>query len=183
MPIDATPGSSTADSYLTLARAAALADDDIGPAARDWELAPWEDQERSLKRATRELDAYLRTSGTARYSSTQALLYPRAVDVTAGVPTIPPYVEGATWAQAKHLLRNASVIDAAQTRKARAMDSASEPNTSYSADMRASATNLCDEAMGYLAGGNTGAATIYSVRIGTDYSYPVTGTDTSELLP
>jgi hypothetical protein len=179
----ATPGDSAANSYLTLDQADVLAAEDLGPASVSWLVASRNDRRAALKRATREIDAHLRTSGPARYSSTQSLLYPRAVDVTAGVATIPRWITGATYAQAKHLLRNAAVLDAAQTRKARAMDSASEPNTSYAADMRASPTNLCDEAMGYLAGGKAGAATITSVRIGTDYSYPVTGTDTSELLP
>ena len=86
MTLDATVGGTSADSYLDVATADGLAAADIGRAATAWAAASTDSKERSLKRATREIDAYLRSSGIARYSASQSLLYPRAVDVANGTP-------------------------------------------------------------------------------------------------
>lgn len=84
--MDATVGGAQADSYLSLAAARDLAEQDLGLAAARWLEAVVTDaqRQRALMRATREVDAYLATSGV-RWSTTQALLYPRAVDT---LPTL-----------------------------------------------------------------------------------------------
>lgn len=87
--MDATVGGSLADSYLSLAAARALAEQDLGPAASRWLEATVPDlkREAALRRATREIDAYLRDSGV-RLSTTQALLYPRAVDTLTSLTIV-----------------------------------------------------------------------------------------------
>ena len=88
----------------------------------------------ALKRATREIDEYIH-SGYPRHSATQALQFPRAtVDVDSlGAPYIPAAIRHGTYYQAIYLLSNAAVIDRANTRQARNVSQASEPNTSYTA--------------------------------------------------
>lgn len=131
MSLDATPAGNTADSYLTVAGADALAGADYGPEVTSWGTADTDTKERALKRATREIDAYLGT-GWPRYSATQSLLFPRSVDVVSSLPVIPVGLTRATYQQAIYVVRNAKVLAAAGTRGARNMQSASEPNTSYS---------------------------------------------------
>jgi Putative DnaT-like ssDNA binding protein len=260
MTIDATVGGALADSYIDVATADAFAAADYGRAASTWQgTASTDSKERVLKRATREVDAYLRSSGVVgRFNSLQTRLYPRPVDTvsalgiasssvaspsnittiaphgfTSGqsvtitghtgstpalagpyvitvtgartftipvnvtvagsggsvtnpsVPTIPvlPYgIQAATYAQAKFLLSNATMLDDAQTREARGLISGAEPQVAYTLSQAAEPV-LCDEALGYLQGALGGAATIHSVIIGTDYSYPVLGVDSGDLLP
>lgn len=257
MALDATVGGANADSYLSVAAADLLASADVGRAATTWAaLTTTTDlKERALKRATREIDAFLRTSGAARFAATQLRLYPRAVDaasslwivsssaaaasvittrgphgftsgqtvVIAGhtgstpslngshvvtvtgettftipvtvsvagsggtltnasvnpIPYIPSAVRLATWAQAKFLnAGGANVIDAADIRSARQMQSASEPNISYSQEEGGAAPFLCAEAKAHLQGAFGGAATIRSVAVGTSYS----AWDTTDLV-
>lgn len=184
MTFDATVAGSTANSYLSTAAADALAAGDAGPGAAAWLATDVPSQQKVLQRATREVNAYLRSSGIARYSATQALLYPRAVDVLSNTPFIPTPVQFATYAQAKFLNVNAAVLDAAQARKARGIDSGSEPNVSWSArSMPADVPFLCDQALGFLQGIYGRAATVRSVVIGTAYTYPVLGDPGLDVLP
>ncbi len=84
--IDATVGGVLTDSYLSVAAADALARDDLGPSAARWRQSTTTlaDRERALVRATREIEAHMRSS-QLRYSQTQALAFPRAIDVVASL--------------------------------------------------------------------------------------------------
>lgn len=130
MALDATPGGALSDSYLSVAAADALAGNDVGPEVVRWIAATNAEKEAALRRATRDLDAYLRT-GWRRYSTAQALLFPRSIDVTGGGPFIPRALELATYEQATYVLMNAGVMDRAATRRARELQTVAEPNTSY----------------------------------------------------
>jgi hypothetical protein len=153
MALDSTVAGASANSYLAVADADAFAADDLGPEATFWVAASSGDKEKALKRATREIDAYLR-SGWVPYVATQALLFPRAVDY-AGTPAaafIPTSIKRACYEQATFVLRNASVLDNAQTRRARDVQSASEPNISFSERTDSEATQLSPSALHYLEG-------------------------------
>jgi phage gp36-like protein len=176
MTLDATIAGATANSYLTVAAADSYAGDDLGPEAAAWLAAVTADKEKALKRATREIDGYLR-SGWVRYSAAQALLFPRAIDYS-GTPAaayLPSNVKLACYEQATYVLRNAKVLDNARTRRARDVQSASEPNISFAE--RASTTRsgaaspdvdaamLSDAALGYIegfrrAGGSRGLTSV-----------------------
>lgn len=138
MALDSTVAGTNADSYLSVADADALAAADLGPEADAWRAlsnampADVEQKERALKRATREIDAYLR-SGWARYVSGQALLFPRLIDYrgTPAVPFVPTDIQRATYEQATFVLKNKDVLDYARTRRARDVQSASEPNLAF----------------------------------------------------
>lgn len=86
MTLDATVGGPLSDSYLSVAAADELASVDLGPAAGRWRApdVTVAMRERALLRATREIDAYLQSSGI-QYSSGQSLLYPRAVDTASSL--------------------------------------------------------------------------------------------------
>jgi hypothetical protein len=132
MTLDATVAGAAADSYLTIAAADALAGSDMGPEADRWLAATTTvfDREKALKRATREIDGFVRT-GWPRYSGTQARVFPRSIDQTSsGVAYIPPAILQATYHQAAYILANAAVIDRASARHARDLSSSSEPDTS-----------------------------------------------------
>lgn len=184
MAFDATVAGATANSYLTVAEADAIAAARVGPFAALWRDAATTQQakEQALQQATSEVDAYLGSSGIAHYSATQALLYPRAGDVLNNVPFIIQAVRQATFAQAKFLNANAAVLDAAETRKARGIESGSEPNVTWTLGAGDDKTHLCDEAEAYLTGAVGGAATVRSVVLGTGYSYPLAG-DPGNLIP
>lgn len=131
MTIEATPAHADANSYLTVAEADALAGDDLGPEPTSWLAAETDQKERALKRATREIDARLREQHAD--VSERPLLIPRGIDVDADdEPYIPRAVKLATYQQAIYVLKNATVLAAANTRRARNMESASEPEISYS---------------------------------------------------
>lgn len=153
MALDSTVAGAQANSYLSVADANALATDDLGSEAIAWLEATHEQREKALKRATREIDGYLR-SGWARYSAAQALLFPRAIDYagTPIAPLIPRNVELACYEQATYVLKNATVIDNAHTRRARDMHSASEPNISYTERPDADTPAISDAALLYLEG-------------------------------
>lgn len=134
MTLDTTIAGATADSYITVAWAIAYAGTrDMGPEADKWldpatEIAQ---HERALRRATSDIDAYVRT-GYPRYSATQALRFPRSVDVDAAdAAIILEEIRRATYHQAVYVLANATVIDRASSRHARNAASASEPNIQY----------------------------------------------------
>lgn len=183
MAFDATVAGNAANSYLSVAEADALAAADVGPSVTAWNAASQSAKENALQRATREVNAYLRSSGIALYSATQALLYPRSVDVLNNTPFIPNAIRFATYAQAKFVNANASVLDAAETRKARGIESGSEPNVSWTLGAPGDKTHLCDEAEAYLTGIFSQASSVHSVVIGTAYSYPVTGDPGLDVLP
>lgn len=133
--IDATVAGASANSYITVAAADGFAEDDYGAEAEKW-LSPSIEvpqRERLLKRATREIDEYLRASWT-RYSATQALAFPRNVDAPASVALVPQDIQWATYAQAAYILKNGHAIDKANARHARQLSQFSEPNTSGSID-------------------------------------------------
>jgi hypothetical protein len=175
MPIDVTPGGVSANSYMTIAAADVLATDDLGPEAAKWLSAGEDEKESALKRATREIDEYLR-SGWTRYSTTQRLRFPRSVDLDAdSEPIIPRGIELATYQQAIYVLKNASVLAAANTRRARNMQSASEPEISYSQSEGDDGTSiLSGQALHYLSGfrvapRSTRAGSVRSVRVSSGF--------------
>lgn len=170
MAIDATVAGATANSYLTVAAADALAADDMGPEVVKWQAATTTTAERevALKRATREIDDYLRT-GYAPYSAAQALRFPRArVDVISGAPVIPKPIGHATYYLAAFLLLNAAVIARRDARKARGQSSYSEPNTS-GVESEDATPDWPDRVMRALAGfavvGRAGSRSLGSVRL------------------
>lgn len=174
MALDATPGGAAADSYLTVAGADALSVDDLGPEVDAWTAATTATKEKALKRATREIDAYLR-SGWARYSSTQALRFPRARDVdAAGDPFIPVDLQRATYQQAIYVNRNATVLAAANRRRARNVTNASEPDVSYTqGDPEEPIASMSAMAIHYLTGyataPKTARATVRSARVSSGF--------------
>lgn len=132
MTLDATPAGASANSYLTVAGADALAEDDLGPEATGWlDADDVATKERALIRATREVNAYLPPDGS-RHTPSQALRFPRPGDLSGGSPLIVRDIELATYHQAIYLHKNHAVLAQANTRRARGMQSASEPNLSYS---------------------------------------------------
>lgn len=132
MALDAEVGGATANSYIDVEDADAFASADYGPERETWLDAGEADKELVLQRATTEIDDAARPTYTP-YSSTQALRFPRYIDYTSApiTPFIPVAVKRATYYQAAFLLRNAKVIAAADTRRARDAQSVSEPNVSY----------------------------------------------------
>jgi len=140
----ATPGAADANSYLTVAAADALRDQDFGPEADAWLKTDATDKEAILQRATREVDGYMRSG----YPETSApLLFPRGVDVDDdGEPYLPRAVVLATYQQAIFLAKNATVLAAANTRRARNVQSASEPDVSYTQGSGNATPILSDQA-------------------------------------
>jgi hypothetical protein len=153
MSLDATVAGTSANSYIAVATADGFAGDDLGAEAVKWLDAGTvtATKEKALKRATRELDAYLRT-GWPPYSTTQALLFPRAVDVVSSSPVIPRSIQLACYQQAIYLVANADVLAAANTRRARAMSSASEPNVAFTETADDGSNELSPQALQYLSG-------------------------------
>lgn len=171
MALDATVAGADADSYLSVADADALAAADLGPEVDQWLAAEEADKERALKRATRELDSYVRT-GWRQYASTQALTFPRLIDVDADGPFLPRDIRLATYEQATYVLANAKVLDRANTRRARDMQSASEPNLSYSRPTEDDAMGaLSEAALAYLVdyGSQGTKRSVRSVRMASGY--------------
>jgi hypothetical protein len=133
MALDVTPGGSASDSYLSLADALLFANADLGQFATHWKSGDGVTdavRETALRRATRDIDRYVGSS-VDRWVTTQRLAFPRYEDVDAlGLPIIVPRLKEATYQQAIYVLSNADVIDAASTRRARALTNFSEPNVS-----------------------------------------------------
>lgn len=164
MALDSTVAGANADSYLSVADANTLAAADLGSEAAEWAAsADTARKEQALKRATREIDKYLR-SGWTRYSPTQRLLFPRAVDYngTPAVPFIQQDIRLATYEQATYLFANADAIDAAGIRWARANQGEVASNEQESGDYLVSPA-----AKAYLDGFRRGASGrgIRSVRV------------------
>lgn len=176
MAIVATPASESADSYLTVAVADALAGDDLGPEADTWRKAELALKEAALRRATREVDSYVAT-GWLPYDGDQALVFPRAdVDVdVAGDPLIPRKVVLATYQQAIYLLKNRDVLAAMNAHRARQGET--DPDASYGVDPSNGPSIISPMALHYLAGfrtapragkgGNVGSIRVASGFLGT----------------
>ena len=130
MPLDATVAGASADSYLTVADADALANEDLGPQAVGWLAASVPMKEKALKRATREIDLFIGDLGGLRYAATQRLLFPRAIDVsgTPATPFIHRSIRSATYEQAAYVLANADKLDEAAQRRARGLFAYSNPD-------------------------------------------------------
>lgn len=152
MTLVATVGAANSNSYLTVAAADALAGSDMGPEADLWLNATTTvtDREKALQRATREIDGYVRP-GWPKYSGTQALRFPRSIDVASSVAYIPPDVLQAAYHQAAYILKNKAIIDKANARHARGMSQFSESNLSGSNDEDV-VNIISPRAMHYLAG-------------------------------
>jgi len=173
MALDATVGGASANSYLTVEEADALAAADYGPEVSTWLSVGAEAKGQVLMRATREIDGYLRT-GWPPYATDQALLFPRAIDVTGSpaAPYLPRTLKLATYEQATYLLRNAAVIDQAAARRARDLQSASEPNVAYTRPSGGQdAPVLAPGAAHYLAGYRSSATSrgVRSVRMASGH--------------
>lgn len=134
MALDATIAGSSANSYLTVAEADEAASNDLGRFAEKWLAAPLDRKERCLIRATREISS--RIGPTVRFSSSQALAWPRSIDYTgvapATVPILHPELLRATYEQAIFLNVSAEVLDDAAGRRAQGTFSASDDNGSFS---------------------------------------------------
>jgi hypothetical protein len=177
--LDATVAGASANSYLTLEAAAALNAERLGPQAARWSAASETDRIKALISASVYIDAAVRTG--LRYISTQRLVFPRAVDVLAGVPFIPLDVQRATFEQALHLLSNAHLMDDNAARRARGMFQFDEQGGP-------SGTLAIDGAIGLLSPmaqfflkrvvplTGSGSGRVSSVRIHSRYSRPRAGT-------
>jgi hypothetical protein len=127
MALDTTIAGATTDSYISVTQADAMAERRLGREADSWKAASVTDKERALRQAATDIDSLVR-SGT-RYLTTQALLFPRTVDVdTAGDPYLLPRVKDAQYEQAAYLIHNANLISDAASRRARGLFSFSEDN-------------------------------------------------------
>lgn len=174
MALDATVAGASADSYLTVAAADLLAADDLGPEAERW-TAPSTtvlEREQALKRATREIDAYVPT-GYPPYATTQALVFPRSIDVVSGAPVIPSALKRAAYHQAAFVLLNAGTIDRASQRHARNLSQHSETGTSGTQGEDASSV-MSPRALHHLAGvglvsRSRIAGTVHSARVASGF--------------
>lgn len=130
MALDATVAGSAANSYITVGEADELAADDLGPQADGWIAAAAALKEKALKRATREIDAFLPSAGAARYATTQALLFPLKAYVEGVLqsPALPSVVKRATYEQATYVLANAKFLDEAAARRAHGLFSYQNPD-------------------------------------------------------
>lgn len=131
--IDATVAGAAANAYITLAESEAYAEGDLGHDAVAWIAAADDDKAKAIIRATDDIRGYQTTVGDP-YSTAQALLYPRAIDIVAAtlVAYIHANVKRATYEQAKYVLQNADTIDEAGTRRARGLISFSDDDGSGS---------------------------------------------------
>lgn len=129
MTLDATVAGDTANSYLEADEADAFAATDAvnGEA---WLAAEDEAKDRALMAATNDVDLFKRSVAT-RYSATQALLFPRDVDIdSSDDPIILADIRRATYEQGVYLVRNAKLIADAAARRARALYSFSDDDGS-----------------------------------------------------
>lgn len=127
--LDVTVAGPSANSYLSVADADALADADLGKNAKRWLSATTDEKERALLRAARDLDDYVERVA-ARYDeiTPQALLFPRSSDVLNNVAFIPGSVARAAYEQASYLMVNADQIDDAASRRAQGLANYSNPD-------------------------------------------------------
>jgi hypothetical protein len=176
MPLIAVPGSASANSYLSVAEADALAAAlGLGRAATKWTAAASGLKEKALIRATSEIDAFIATAGSP-WSSAQSLLFPRLVDFAVVLGEATPFiienVRKATYEQAVHLLLNADLIDDANTRRARGLIQFSDDDGSGSVvSVRPEFGLMSSQALAYLRPlRGLGRASLTSVPIASSYS-------------
>ncbi|MCA1570312.1 MAG: hypothetical protein LC798_08350 [Chloroflexi bacterium] len=126
MPLDTTPGGALADSYLSIAEADALANSRMTGYPAVWLALANEEKEKALRQATVDVDVHV--NSTPRYSTTQALLFPRSTDYLGepAVPFIHARVKEATYYQAAYLAANHELLDQAAQRRARQLFSFDE---------------------------------------------------------
>ena len=174
MALDATIAGASANSYLTVAAADALAADDLGRFAEAWKLAPLDKKERALIRASREISA--RYGPTVRFSAAQALAFPRSIDATGAVPVA--FLQGdlvrAAYEQAIYLITVADTLDGAAMRRAQGTFTASDDNGSYSLASDPQLGRIAPEALVALAalrGSARSSRTIKSVQL-TSSTWP-----------
>lgn len=182
MTLDATVAGPTANSYLTVADADALAAVDLGRNAAQWLDAATTTaiKEAALQRATREIDGNFPIAGMwVRYDADQALLFPRPQDAT-GVPLV-PYIHAnvrlACYHQAAYLVHNADAIDDAAARRARGLFSFSDSEGGGSVALDPTFGLLSPQAQAYLGAVRAGGrGTLVSVPIASadSASYPST---------
>lgn len=127
MAIDATVAGASANSYLTIAAADALASSELGRDMKAWAAATTDEKEAALIRATDEIDADI---GRVAYpaTTTQALLFPRRTDVVSSSYVLPTRLQRAVILQAAFLLRNADTLDDAVAFRARGLSNFSNPD-------------------------------------------------------
>ena len=108
--VTATPGSSTANSYITVAEGTAYADLRLGTTS--WGTASADDRGRAVIAATLALDALEWVGSKA--STTQALLWPRkdakCGEKDYGTTVIPPELKQATFDLAETLLASPTAL-------------------------------------------------------------------------
>jgi len=126
MPLVTTPGGALADSYLSIAEADALANSRMTGYPVVWLALSVPEKEKALRQATVDVDVHVRS--VPRYSTTQALLFPRGIDFSGSpaVPYIHARVREATYFQAAYLAANRELLDDAGRRRARQMFSFDE---------------------------------------------------------
>jgi hypothetical protein len=147
--IDATVAGATSDSYLTVAEADALAASDLGPDVDEWHKAALDEKESALKLATIDIDAdYGRPESP--YIATQALRFPRTIDLLAGVPILLTALKRATWEQAKYRWANRQAIADARSRRAQGWSGKSDDDGSYTMSIRTDLERLSDRARFFL---------------------------------
>lgn len=188
MALDATVAGASANSYLTVAAADALATADLGRQSALWLDAATTDavKEAALQRATREIDGHFPTTGMwVRYDADQALLYPRPQDATGSplTPYIHPAVQLACYHQAAYLVKNADAIDDAAARRARGLFSFSDSEGGGSVAIDPTFGLLSPQAAADLAPLRAGGrGTLSSVPVASADSYPY-GYPTTRVLP
>lgn len=149
MALDATVAGAAANSYLTLSDADAYAASD--PVNGDAWLAAADDvQERALKAATVDVGLYKRSVGLP-YVATQALPYPRGIDVDSlDAPFLLADVRRATYEQAVYLIRNGKLIADAAARRARGLYSFSDDDGSATQALNPAMSLYAPKMMEYL---------------------------------
>lgn len=172
MDLIVTPGAADANAYLTVAEADARAEGDIRPSGEGWLKASPDRKAKAIATATVQVDLFVQTVGL-RAVPGQALLFPRATDVDGdGDPVIPAHVKVATYEQARYLLANAHLRDAAEAMSASELLSQADDDGSKTRDIGAStAAMLCGTARNALRQiGMGGRSGIRSVRLTSSWA-------------
>lgn len=137
MAFDATVAGAVASSYLTEAEGDAFAAAMLGAEAQAWEDATTEEREKALMQATMSVDTFQRSRGgyAEPYAATQALLFPRDIDVTGdpAAPFLMATVKQATFVQAAWLLKNHHLLADAAAHVAAGVFSHSDDDGAWTA--------------------------------------------------
>lgn len=168
MTLDATVAGTTANAYLTLEEADAYAAEDLGSDVTTWEASDDADREAAIIQATVDIDEYNRRVTETPYSSTQALRYPRSVDVVDDEAVVVTRLKRATYEQAKYRLVNADLFADARARRARGLAAFSDDDGSGTMSLHPEMERWSDRARVFLDGlirtGRRPAA-MYAVRM------------------